>query len=174
MSGMCNLRAGDCGFITARNLSCAGCSVVAILVSSRITLWRPDFATFGSWETLQRLSLSFLDSVKSSALSNGSMRRAMFNACFGVIPLGRKEGKALPDRWAPPAVVLRIAGRCRDLEGWNPLFSFCSQSSIITCDDTNSCVGSVKTLGSPRLVVVALRGFGRLRAASNSLEWRFR
>ena len=117
MSGMCRACAGAVGFSTPRSLSCAGCSLKAIFVNSRITLWRPDLTNFGSCVTRRKLLLSRVESVSSRARSNGSISRASSRACDGVIPLGRKLGRAPPERCAPDAVVLSIAGRCRNFDG---------------------------------------------------------
>ena len=117
MSGICSACAGAVLSSTLRSLPCAGLSASASLVSSRITLWRPAFTTFGSCVTHQKLLLSRLDSDNSRERSKGSINRARSRACVGVIPRGKKLGRALPDRCAPAAVVFKIAGKWRNFEG---------------------------------------------------------
>ena len=55
--------------------------------------------------------------ARGCALPNGLMCRARSRASRGGIPLGRRAGKAAPDRWAIAFAVASIPARCRFPDG---------------------------------------------------------
>ena len=106
----------------------AGCSWRLSLRNCWMTPCRRFLTRLGclfGWCTIRCTSGS---KARFSALSNGLMLRACSRASCGGIPLGRRAGKAAPDRCVMAAVDASTAARCRFLGGSNPDRSWVSQS----------------------------------------------
>ena len=140
---MRSLFAEDCSSITVLSLSCNGFNPAAKRVSSRMTLRLVSLIYFGLLTAHLFICLSRGDSLSCNIRSKGFIRPATWSAMPGEMPLGRKLGNAVPNRWAPAAVASSMVVRCLARDGLKFVRIVRPHSPMMIREYTFTLAGSV-------------------------------